>query len=143
MSKITKIAISVFIVCCLGIVSFYAYGGLVETKNIWVTSNPDGSGYVTGNLGDIRRATGTVAHLGCQVSAYDASIAVTCTASYLNGNSYYCSSAYTNASNNIVQAALSITDDSYVYFGWDANHKCTRLDVIKDSKYSTKNCKPE
>ena len=83
-----------------------------------------------GAVGTARNSADSNQDIYCYVShATSSGYSILCTATDSAGNSVYCNS--TDSNKAIVLGAM--TDYSYVFFSYDANHVCTNILVENDS----------
>lgn len=109
-----------------------AYGGWQVT----VTTNVNPTyGYASGQLANSRSSSIAYDYIYCSASANEGSApSAWCTANSGSASGY----CYTNDT-ELIAVIRSISDDSYVYFGWDvATGRCTSLQVTKGSVYAPK-----
>ena len=92
--------------------------------------------YAYGAIGTTRNSADNVQYLGCTVYGTSGGTQqVICKARNTDGKTAAC----TSSAPAIIQAALAVNGDSYVWFGFNADGNCTRLYGYNWSWYAPKN----
>ncbi|QRO01121.1 hypothetical protein JRI60_19825 [Archangium violaceum] len=88
-----------------------------------------------GTLGAARNSNDNVQFISCDTHAYsDGSKNMSCAAKTTAGTYVYCTSSVAG----LVDAAQSISGDSFIYFEWNTSGACTYLGVGNSSEYAPK-----
>jgi hypothetical protein len=86
--------------------------------------------FANGDLGTARNSSDANQLIGCYVYAFASGSAfATCYARDAAGNSGSC----TTSVSTLVQAAMSVGTDSYLWFNWNADGSCSEIDVRNNS----------
>ncbi|MDC0712880.1 hypothetical protein POL68_30745 [Stigmatella sp. ncwal1] len=116
----------------LGVVLLAGTGALAGAKYarpVYVSSS-SGAGYAYGSLGTARSSTDVNQYIGCTTSTGSSGEQVmNCFARSAGGISASCTSSVSA----LVNAAHSVTADSYIDFRWDGTGACTQLTVTHAS----------
>ena len=91
-----------------------------------------------GSLGSTRNVSPSGSYIGCQIIATTTGSAPSFNCSARVGGA---SPVFRNCAGSVsamVQAAASVTTDSYIVFTWDANGVCNSLTVTNYSDYEPK-----
>jgi hypothetical protein len=100
-----------------------------------VTVSTGSPGNAAGAMGSVRNSSDSEQYIGCTVYAYPGGPAtVNCFARSRDPNYGFC----TSTDVALVQTAASITSDSVIHFGWDAQGKCSVLEIDTGSLYAPK-----
>jgi hypothetical protein len=122
-----------------------AHAGLKDSNSggVNITTYSDGSGYTWAHMGAVRASSDGSAFMGCYASGYGTVTRyVVCKARNSSGKTVNC--AIGGVSNNVVVSQpyidvwATVSPDSVVEFDWDANGKCTYLNVLTDSSIRPK-----
>lgn len=109
-----------------------AWAGLKQTWSVGVDTSYREA---YGQFGSARNSADSTQYISCAVANYPTgSNIVFCNARNAAGTSGSCSSTAAE----LVNAARSITADSYLYFTWDATNTCNYIYVANGSHYAPK-----
>ena len=134
----TKPTPAVFLLVALVLIaspSARVWAGATSPATNVVISETSGAGFAYGNLGGVRNSANTVENIGCVsfFRGFDAHPLIGCSATNAAGLSRSC--WFTTTPQEGVGA---LTDDSFLYFYWDATGACIDVRVINSSRYESK-----
>jgi hypothetical protein len=128
----------VFIVVGLLLVCFNVSAGEKLFGSVGVDTL---AGTAMGSVADAKDSLDSNQKIGCNVTATATSVTLACSATTPGGLTAVCSNVFQGSavSNNLLNLALSISEDSYVKFTWNTtSFQCTSLAVYHGSKYRNK-----
>ena len=131
--KIRKVAIALTVLFSTTL----AFGGLVQGVNVEVGLNPDGSGGASGDMVSARFSENLTEYIGCGVRINsDPTFGFVlefafCQAVSADGTAAFCSTE----DPILVDAVRSISDFSFLTFGFDENGTCRRIGNSTQSFY--------
>jgi hypothetical protein len=89
----------------------------------------------SGSLGSARNSADALEYIGCAIYGYPGSISAQCAAYDANANYAYC----TASDPALVEAARSVSGDSWLQFQWDqTTQECTGIVVRNQSSFEPK-----
>jgi hypothetical protein len=136
--KLLGITIKLISISMLAVVSSLAFAGAVQTANVSVVINPDGSGTASGDMVTARTSDNEFDLIGCGIKGFKSggpSEYGFCQAA--DSDDIYVTCGTTQKS--LLDVMKAIGDYSYVRFDFDKNGQCTRLDFSTQSLYLPEN----
>lgn len=121
-----KLKLLVAIAGALGLASAVAVAGVKSNSPTYV--NTSGTLYAYGALGSARSSSDANAVIGCYLTGGGAA---GCHAANSVGGSLYCS--IYPASQGQINALMTMTANSYIYFGCDSSNHLTYLEIDNNS----------
>jgi hypothetical protein len=111
------------------------WAGATSPASTVFISETGGSGFAYGNLGGVRNSASTIENIGCvsYFSSFDGRPLIGCSATNAAGLSRSC--WYTTGNQ---AGVIALTDDSLLYFYWDASGTCIDVRVVNSNKYESK-----
>lgn len=104
-----------------------ALAGMKTGQQVYIS---DANKFANGEIGFVRNTADSTQYIGCTVNGDLGS----CNARDRNGLSRSCSTTVAKWVNTI----RAVNGDSYVYFAWDSNGKCTQIIVQNHSTAAPK-----
>jgi hypothetical protein len=113
--------------------SVSAFAGQKLTAPVVIQNPQTGNAYAYGALGAAHDTVDNIQYIGCDVTGYSGSRAVTCSAKDSAGNYVACYSSDPSK----IDVASNLAPNSWIYFAveYDNPTMCLQIRVITSSKY--------